>query len=270
VNVVAPSKKHLNLKKTKLYFASDFHLGIPDHQSSLIREKKLVKWLDMASKDASEIFLMGDIFDFWFEYKYVVPKGYVRLLGKIAEITDSGIPVHLFRGNHDIWAFDYFKSELNVKMHRKPVIMEFDGYTFFLAHGDGLGPGDNGYKFLKKVFEFKPNQFLLSLLHPNITLKMGLYFSRRSRLANIVKFNKEEKLDTHIKLKDEMLVQYAKRKIKQNPSIDYFIFGHRHIPMIKKVSDNAEVVILGDWLSYFTYGIFENGKMSLKKFDGCK
>ena len=252
------------MNNSKIYFASDFHLGIPNHESSLIREKKLVRWLDMVLKDATEIFLLGDIFDFWFEYKYVIPKGYVRLLGKIAEITDSGIPIHIFRGNHDIWAFDYFKKELNCELHRKPVIREFDNKKFFLAHGDGLGPGDKGYKFLKKVFEFKPNQFLFNWLHPDIGARMGLYFSQKSRLANIAKFKKKP---VKIALKDEMLVQYVKRKTEQNPDIDFFIFGHRHIPLQEKIGDKAEIIILGDWIYLFSYGVFENGKMSLKYFE---
>ncbi len=160
----------------------------------------------MASVDATEIFLMGDLFDFWFEYKYVIPKGYVRLLGKLAEITDKGIPVHMFRGNHDIWAFDYLNKELNINLYRKPLITERDGKKFFLAHGDGLGPGDNGYKLLKKVFEFKPNQFLFRWLHPDIGSRMGLFFSQRSRLANIAKFKKNPE---KVKLEDEMLIHFA-------------------------------------------------------------
>lgn len=221
----------------------------------------------MVSKDADEIFLMGDIFDFWFEYKYVVPKGYVRLLGKIAEITDKGIPVHIFRGNHDIWAFDYLSKELNVTLHRKPIIREFYGRKFFLAHGDGLGPGDTGYKLLKKVFEFKPNQFLFRWLHPDIGSRMGLYFSKQSRLANIAKYEKEQNEESSIELEDEMLMHYAKRKAVDNPDIDYFIFGHRHLPIHEKVRDSAEILILGDWLSYFAYGVFEDSKMSLKYFE---
>lgn len=243
-------------------------MGIPDHQSSLLREKKLVRWLDMVSVDADGIFLMGDIFDFWFEYKYVVPKGYVRLMGKIAEITDKDIPVHVFRGNHDIWAKDYLGDEMNVVLHRKPVIMEFDGQKLFLAHGDGLGPGDTGYKLLKKVFEFKPNQFLFRWLHPDIGTWMGLYFSRQSRLANIAKYEKEVKEENSIDPKDEMLMHYAKRKVGDNPDIDYFIFGHRHIPIHEKVGENAEMIILGDWIEHFSYGVFADGKMSLRYFDG--
>lgn len=251
------------MKKTRLYFASDFHLGIPDYESSLKREKLLVKWLDTITADADEIFLMGDIFDFWFEYKFVVQKGYVRLLGKIAEITDKGIPVHLFRGNHDVWAFDYLNKELNVQLHREPVIREFDGRKLFLAHGDGLGPGDNGYKMLKKVFEFKPNQFLFRWLHPDLGARMGLYFSRKSRLANESKEGREDKSNSP---DEEMLVQYARKKTLQYPDVDYFVFGHRHIPMQLKVSEKAEVVILGDWITHFSYGVFEDGKMRIEYF----
>ncbi len=253
------------MKKSKIYFASDFHLGIPDYESSLEREKKLVRWLDMVSGDADEIFLMGDIFDFWFEYKHVIPKGYVRLLGKIAEITDRGIPIHVFRGNHDVWAFDYLSKELNVLLYRKSLIREIDGKKFFLSHGDGLGPGDTGYKLLKKVFEFKPNQFLFKWLHPDIGARMGLYFSKKSRLAN---YAKRERKERSMELKDEMLLHYAKRKLEEHPDIDYFVFGHHHIALQEKVGDNAEIIILGDWISLFSYGVFENGKMSLKYFEG--
>ncbi len=249
--------------KAKLYFASDFHLGIPDNKKSLIREKMLVSWLDKISKDASEIFLMGDVFDFWFEYKFVVPKGYVRLLGKIAEITDSGIPVHLFRGNHDIWAFNYLNDELNVQLHRKPVVREFDGKKLFLAHGDGLGLGDHGYKLLKRVFEFKPNQFLFKWLHPDLGSRMGIYFSRKSRLAHFSREGKTDNISIH---NEEMLIHFAEAEANANPDIDYFIFGHRHIPIIQNVSDNAEIVILGDWLTHFSYGVFEDGKMRIEYY----
>lgn len=251
------------MKTTKLYFASDFHLGIPDRESSLKREKLIVAWLDKVKNDADEIFLMGDVFDFWFEYKFVVPKGYTRLLGKLAEITDAGISVHLFRGNHDVWAFDYLKEELNIELHRSAVVREFDGKKFFLAHGDGLGPGDNGYKFLKKVFEFKPNQFLFKWLHPDIGARLGLYFSKKSRLANIYKEGKKE---NQIMIEDEMLYQYSLRKHEQMPDVDYFIFGHRHIPMQVNLGESSEMIILGDWLTHFSYGVFENGKMRLEYF----
>ena len=253
------------LKSGKIYFASDFHLGIPDYESSLQREKKIVSWLGMISEAASEIFLMGDIFDFWFEYKTVIPKGYVRLLGKIADLTDKGIKIHLFKGNHDIWAFNYLEKEAGVQLHRRPAFMEFDGKKFFLVHGDGLGPGDSGYKFLKKVFEFKPNQFLFKWLHPDIGARMGLYFSHKSRLANL---SKEGKSENGRKTEEEMLYHYALRKTQEHPELDYLVFGHRHIPVQIKVSDHTEMFILGDWITHFSYGVFENGKMSLKFYKG--
>lgn len=223
----------------------------------------LVRWLDKVSADATAIFFMGDVFDFWFEYKYVIPKGYVRLLGKMAEITDQGIPIHLFRGNHDVWAFDYLNKELGVQIHREPRVFEFDNKKLFLAHGDGLGPGDKGYKLLKKVFEFKPNQFLFRWLHPDLGARMGLYFSKKSRLANIYKEGKKEETTP---LEEEMLFQYAKRKAEKMPEVDYFIFGHRHIPLQEKVSEKAEMIILGDWLRHFSYGVFEDGIMRLAYF----
>lgn len=250
--------------RNKIYFASDFHFGIPDHDRSLIREKRLVRWLDKIKDDAEHIFLMGDIFDFWFEYKTVVPKGYVRLLGKLAEIADSGIPVSLFRGNHDVWAFDYFEKELNIKLYRKPEIFTFSGKKFYLSHGDGLGPGDHGYKFLKKVFACPFNQWLFRWLHPDLGARMGLYFSKKSRLANVAK---EGKKDSSNNIKDEMLYQYSLDVLKSDPEIDYFIFGHRHLPTQEKLNDKAQLIILGDWISNFTYAVFDGKNLELLKFE---
>ena len=249
-------------EKNKIYFASDFHFGIPDHSGSLEREKLFVQWLDEVKTDASQIYLMGDIFDFWFEYKTVVPKGFVRLLGKLAEITDMGIPVSLFRGNHDVWAFDYLEKELNINLYRKPQIMEFSGKKFYLAHGDGLGPGDNGYKFLKKVFACRINQWLFRWLHPDLGARMGLYFSKKSRLANIAK---EGKKDHSNNIQDEMLYNYSQHVLEQHPEIDYFVFGHRHLPTQQKIG-NAEMLILGDWLTNFTYAVFDGKKLSLARY----
>jgi UDP-2,3-diacylglucosamine hydrolase len=247
-------------ERKNIYFASDFHFGIPDHASSLERERLFVKWLDEVKNDAAAIFLMGDIFDFWFEYKTVVPKGFVRLLGKLAEITDSGIPVSLFRGNHDVWAFDYLEKELNIKLYRKPEIKEFSGKKFYLAHGDGLGPGDNGYKFLKKVFACRLNQWLFRWLHPDLGAKMGLYFSKKSRLANIAK---EGKKDYTNNVKDEMLFKYSLEMSQEHPDIDYFIFGHRHLPTQEQINDTTQILILGDWITNFTYAVFDGREMKL-------
>jgi UDP-2,3-diacylglucosamine hydrolase len=249
---------------TKIYFASDFHLGVPDHDNSLVREKKLVRWLDIIKHDAAEIFLMGDVFDFWFEYSTVIPKGYVRLLGKIAEIADSGIPVHVFRGNHDVWAFNYLNKELGVQLHRNPVIRNFNGKQFYLAHGDGLGPGDTGYKFLKKVFELKVNQFLFKWLHPDIGTRLGLYFSRKSRIANIAR---EHKNDFKFIVEKEMLYAYCMQTLEKQQDLDYFIFGHRHVPLVYPLNGKANMVILGDWVTNFTYAVFDGEKLDLQFFE---
>ena len=246
-----------------IYFASDFHLGVPDYESSLQREKKLVHWLESIRKDASAIFLMGDIFDFWYEYKTAIPKGYSRLLGKLAELTDAGIEIHLFRGNHDIWAFDYFQKELNIQLHRKPLITKSRGKTFFLAHGDGLGPGDKGYKVLKKVFEFKLNQWLFRWIHPDWGTRLGLYFSRKSRIANMAKSGKKE---NNIPLEKEMLYIFSKSEHVLNPEINYFIFGHRHILVQHPLNEKCELIILGDWIAHFSYAIFDGEKMELKHY----
>lgn len=247
----------------KIYFASDFHLGIPDYESSRKRENLLVEWLGMIRTDAQEIFLMGDIFDFWFEYKTVVPKGYIRLLGKLAELADSGIPVHLFTGNHDIWAFSYLQQEIGVELHRKPELRSYMGATFYLAHGDGLGPGDNGYKFLKKVFSNSLNQFLFRWLHPDIGAKMGLYFSRKSRLANMVKENKEVVMN---RIDDEMLYQYASDLLRKGMQADYFVFGHRHLPADVALENGKRLIILGDWLTHYSYAEFDGTNLKLKYF----
>ncbi len=168
----------------KIYFISDCHFGVPSREKSLDREMHFIQWLDEVKKDAHEIYIMGDLFEFWYEYKTVVQKGYVRLFGKLAEITDSGIPVYFFRGNHDVWAFDYLAREINIKIFPDTLVREFNGKVFWLGHGDGLGKGDNGYKFLKKVFRNRLNQWLFRWLHPDIGTAMGLFWSNRSRIAN--------------------------------------------------------------------------------------
>ena len=180
----------------KIYFASDFHLGVPDYKKSLEREKIIVAWLDMIKTDAKELYLLGDVFDFWFEYKTVVPRGYVRLLGKLAELSDSGIQIYYFTGNHDMWTFDYLEKELNVTIYRKPIEKTYSSKSFYIGHGDGLGPGDHGYKFIKKVFSNKFSQWLFARLHPNAGIGIAEYFSKKSRVATGIsdeKFLGEEK-----------------------------------------------------------------------------
>jgi UDP-2,3-diacylglucosamine hydrolase len=249
----------------KIYFASDFHLGIPDRDSSLLREKKLVAWLEMARADAEEIFLMGDLFDFWFEYKTAVPRGYARLLGKLSEITDAGIPVHLFRGNHDMWAFDYLTSELNIQLHRDPEFREFSGKHFYLAHGDGLGPGDSGYKFIKKVFANRINQWLFRQIHPDFGIRMALFWSRKSRRSGIEKEKKVQDITlNHIQ---QRITVHSRELLLQHPEINYLIYGHYHYPLDLPLTDTARQIVLGDWISHFTYAVFNGEKLELKVFE---
>jgi UDP-2,3-diacylglucosamine hydrolase len=248
----------------RFYFASDFHLGIPDYQSSLLREKKLIRWLDHVRTDAAAIFLLGDLFDFWFEYKTVVPKGYTRLFSKLAEITDSGIPVHFFRGNHDFWAFDYLNTEAGVIIHEASLNAELYGKKFFMAHGDGLGPGDRSYKFLKKVFLCRFNQALFRWLHPDLGTRMGLYFSRGSRISNMMKQDKDL---NYFGKEQEILLAFARETAIQQPDMEYFVFGHRHVPSLLDISDKAKCIILGDWVKHFTYGIFDGEIFSIEYFE---
>jgi len=249
--------------KTKIYFASDFHFGIPDRKSSLKREELFVEWLDEVRKDASEIYLMGDLFDFWFEYKTSIPKGYTRLLGKLAGITDASIPVHLFRGNHDMWAFSYLSEELNIQLHREPEIKKFGEKVFYLAHGDGLGPGDHGYKLIKKVFQSKINQRLFRCLHPDLGINMALYWSRKSRYASEAKEAREE--EYNLKMIKERLVVHSQDMLENHSDLNYLVYGHYHLPYQESLNDNCIMVVLGDWLTHFSYAVFDGEKLEIKK-----
>ncbi len=245
--------------RKKIYFVSDCHLGVPDYDSSLVREKLLVKFLDEIKTDANEIYLLGDIFDFWFEYKTVVPKGFVRLLGKLAELSDSGIKLNYFTGNHDMWVYDYFIKELNVTMHKEPVVRIYNNFKFYIAHGDGLGPDDKGYKFLKKVFSNRFNQWLFARLHPNFGIGLALYFSRKSRVAN---GNTDEIFMGEEK---ERLILYPKELLKKE-NFDFFIFGHRHLPLDIKINENSRYLNIGDWIKCFSYIVFDGENLELKYF----
>ncbi|HET6245140.1 MAG: UDP-2,3-diacylglucosamine diphosphatase [Bacteroidetes bacterium] len=245
----------------KYYFISDFHLGVPDYKSSLDREKKIVRWLDEIKNDAKEIYIMGDVFDFWFEYKTVVPKGYVRLLGKIAEICDAGIPVHFFTGNHDMWCFDYLPKELGVTIYRNPIEKEIAGKSFYLGHGDGLGPGDKGYKFIKKVFKSKFSHWMFGWVHPNLGIGIANFFSARSRKIN------RKKDEIFLGEENEWLVQFCKEELKKAKKIDYFIFGHRHLPLDIQLSENSRYINLGEWMNYCSYAVYDGDKLELKRFE---
>ncbi len=243
----------------KIYFLSDFHLGVPDHASSLVREKRVVRFLDEAKADAAGIFIVGDLFDFWYEYKKVVPKGFVRILGKIAELTDSGIPVWFFVGNHDMWMTDYFQKELNVPVYFEPRTFEFNGKKFLVGHGDGLGPGDHGYKFLKRIFRNPVSRFLFGILPPYMGMSIANYSSKSSRAAtgdDDARFLGEDR---------EWLIIYA-REILQKEHYDYFVFGHRHLPIDFRLSDNSRYINLGDWIRYYSYAVFDGQNMELKYY----
>jgi UDP-2,3-diacylglucosamine hydrolase len=246
------------LNKTgKIYFASDIHLGLPSYEKSLEREKLFVKWLDEVKKDAEEIILLGDIFDFWFEYKRAIPKGFTRFLGKICEITDSGIPVHFFTGNHDMWIFDYLPKEMGVILHKEPIIKEYSGKRFYIAHGDGMGPGDFGYKILKQIFASRFSQWLFARFHPNFGIFIANSWSTHNRYSRETKqFEGEDK---------EWLILHS-RELLKTESFDFMIYGHRHIPMDMKLTDNCRYINLGDWLSHFTYAVFDGNDVVLKEF----
>jgi UDP-2,3-diacylglucosamine hydrolase len=238
----------------KIYFASDFHLGVPSFEKSRKRENEIVDWLE----HAYEIFLVGDIFDFWFEYKHAIPRGFSRLQGKIAKLTDEGIKIHFFTGNHDMWMFDYFQTELGVHIHRKPIEREWNGTLFLIGHGDGLGPGDRGYKFIKKVFASKVSQWMFARFHPNFGIGLANFLSRKSRAVT----GDEDK--TFLGEDKEWLAIYSKDQdtIKNR---DFYIFGHRHLPMRIKVSERAEYINLGEWINYKTYLEFD-GACELKEW----
>jgi UDP-2,3-diacylglucosamine hydrolase len=243
----------------KIYFLSDFHLGAPDAASSLVREKKIVQFLDSIKKDAAAIFIVGDLFDFWYEYKKVVPKGYVRILGKIAELTDAGIPIHFFVGNHDMWMKNYFQKELNTTVYFEPAEFTFNKKRFLIGHGDGLGPGDKGYKFIKKIFRNPICQWLFGILPPRLGIGLADFLSKKSRAktgtTNEV-FLGEEK---------EWLVVYAK-EILQKQHYDYFVFGHRHLPLDIALNEKSKYINLGDWIKYFTYAVFDGENLSLEYY----
>jgi UDP-2,3-diacylglucosamine hydrolase len=242
----------------KIFFLSDLHLGMHPREESLKREKKVVEWLDRIRHEASEIYLLGDVFDYWFEYRRVVPRGFTRFLGKIAQITDSGIRVNYFTGNHDVWVFDYLPQEIGVEVFRHPVVREYGGKKFFIAHGDGLGPGQTGYKLLKWLFTNRPAQWLYARLHPNFATGFAHRWSKKSRYEKgvSVEFLGDDK---------EYLILYAREKLKEE-HFDYFIFGHRHLPLEFDLG-GSKLFYLGDWIENFSYAVFDGNTLVLKTLD---
>ena len=245
-------------KNKKVYFASDFHLGVPTAAKSREREDRIVRWLDFIKQDAHALYLVGDIFDFWFEYKKAIPRGFTRFFGKIAELTDNGIQVVFFTGNHDMWMFDYLSTELGVTIERNLKEITYNSTQFLIAHGDGLGPGDRAYKFIKVVFSSKVCQWLFARLHPNFGIGLADYFSRKSRKhsVNEDKFLGEDK---------EWLITYSKEKLVEK-HYDYFIYGHRHHPVVVKLAEKSTYINLGEWISQNNYAVFDGDNCELVQF----
>ncbi|GAB3010913.1 UDP-2,3-diacylglucosamine diphosphatase [Spirosoma pulveris] len=244
-----------------VYFASDFHLGTPSIQQSLDRERAVVAWLDAIRHNADVIFLVGDVFDFWFEYKHTIPKGFIRLQGKLAELTDAGTQVILFTGNHDMWMNDYFTQELGIPVYRNPRRYDINGKQFFIGHGDGLGPGDFVYKRLKTVFESRLARGLFRWLHPDLGVGLAQAWSRRSRIGN------QEKGEDHFLGEDrEWLMQYC-REVEAQRHHDYYIFGHRHLPLDLAVTPSSRYINLGEWVFAKTYAVYDGNLLSLKTWE---
>jgi len=244
----------------KVFFASDFHLGAPDYQSSRIREGKIVKWLSEIQDDAAAIFLVGDIFDFWFEYEKVIPRGFIRFIAKITALRERGIPIFFFTGNHDLWMRDYFTIELDIPVFSNPINMEINHKKFLVGHGDGLGPGDEKYKVLKKVFTNKACQWLFKWLHPDIGIAIAQKWSGSSRISNNLKNE-----DAFKGKEGEWLWEYC-RSVEMNMHFDYYIFGHRHLPLELEVGENSTYINLGEWVSQYTYGEFDGEVFRLSTF----
>ncbi len=241
---------------SNIYFASDFHLGLDLAQSSQERERMIVDWLEEIATDASEVYLVGDLFDFWFEYRSVVPRGFARFIGALARLRDRGIAVHIFTGNHDMWMFSYFEEELDIPIYREPILKTLSGKKFLIGHGDGLGPGDYGYKFIKRVFASRICQWLFARLHPNLAFRVAQFWSVKSR-------EKAERADRFQGKESEWLITYANSVLAQE-HIDFFIFGHRHLPIDCALQNSGSRYInLGDWMTHRSFARFDGEELTL-------
>lgn len=244
-----------------VYFLSDAHLGSRAIEHRRTQERKLVRFLDDIKDKASAIYLLGDIFDFWYEYKEVVPKGYTRFLGKISEITDMGVEVHFFIGNHDIWCDDYLEKECGVIMHRSPFTVDMNGKVFYLAHGDGLGDPSKSFRILRKMFHSKFLRKCFSSLHPRWGVDFGLNWAKHSREKRV-----NGKDPEFMGEKNEFLVRFSKEYLEKHPDINFFIFGHRHIMLDLMLSRTTRTIILGDWINYFSYAVFDGEHLFLEQY----
>lgn len=248
----------------KTYFASDFHLGIDAKFSSREREQQICRWLDTIQTDADALYLVGDVFDYFFEYKRVVPKGFTRILGKLAELRDNNLPIYFFTGNHDMWMFRYFEDEMGIPIYREPIIKEINGKTFWIGHGDGVGPGDYGYKFIKAVFANKTCQWLFERLHPNFGLGLMMQSSGASRTA-------QPRLVPWQGAENERIVIFAEAESEAKPAIDFFVCGHRHLPIDFTLKNgHSRYINLGEWMHFNSFGVFDGSEFQLDFFESEK
>ena len=257
-----------------VYFISDAHLGCLAIKHRRQQERRLVRFLDEIKDKAGAIYMLGDMFDFWFEYQTVVPKGFTRFLGKISELTDMGIEVHYFTGNHDIWCLDYLEKECGVVLHRNALTLEIGDQTFYLAHGDGLGDRDWKFRLIRSIFHNKFCQWAFRWLHPAIGVRFGLNWAKHSRLkhsSNTCQIAQSSDCqmdgDPPYQGEDkEPLVIFAKQYLKEHPDVDFFIFGHRHIELDLALSRQTRVIILGDWVSQFTYAVYDGERLYMENY----
>ena len=250
---------YIKLNKGKsIYFSSDNHLGAPNYSDSLTREKLFISWLEKIKTDAQVIFLLGDLFDFWFEYYKSVPKGFTRVLGKLAELSDSGIKIYFFVGNHDYWTRDYFQKEIGMEVLKKPTEFKINNKLFFIGHGDGLGPGDFKYKFLKRIFRNPLFIFLFRINYPWFGIPLGNFFSRKNKIlsGNNIKFKSKE---------NEILYHFCKKKLNVK-HYDFFVFGHRHLPLKIELGNNSYYFNTGDWINHYSFLHFKDDSLELKYF----
>ena len=249
------------MTKDKTYFASDMHFGSDVFEDPKITEKRFVQWLDSIKDEAKSLYLLGDIFDFWFEYKKVAPKGFIRFLGKIAEMSDDGTEIHFFTGNHDIWMYDYFPKELGVTVHKEPFVTKINGRVFYLAHGDGLGDNSKSFKLIRSIFHNKACQVLFSALPSSWGVGFAHRWSKHSRKKV------ETKPAPYFGEDKEHLVLYAKEYIKEHPETDYLLFGHRHIMLDLILNKKSRMMIIGDWIQFYSYAVFDGENISLEQFE---
>ena len=252
-----------------VYFISDAHLGCLALEHRRQQERRLVRFLDEIKDKAGAIYMLGDMFDFWFEYQTVVPKGFTRFLGKISELTDMGIEVHYFTGNHDIWCLDYLEKECGVALHRKALTLEIGDQTFFLAHGDGLGDRDWKFRFIRSIFHNGLCQWAFRWLHPAFGMRFGLNWAKHSRLKYRHDTSSGSKVSGDLPYQGEdkePLVLFAKQYLKEHPDVDFFIFGHRHIELDLALTRQTRIIILGDWVSQFTYAVYNGEQLYLESY----